>query len=215
AATNRNLGEMIRNQTFREDLYYRLQVIEVHVPPLRERREEIPVLTEYFLQRYAERYGRPHRRPSAVLENLLATHPWPGNVRELENLIKRFVILQDEALVLSELQRTHTPVTPLPAAPQAPPPQSEPAPQPPPPGAAMHAESAPAPADAEEAPASTNGASLPELAREAAMRAERSAIQIALDRYHWNRRKAAQHLGVSYKTLLNKMKECGIAEAKV
>ena len=75
AATNRNLGEMIRNQTFREDLYYRLQVIEVHVPPLRERREEIPPLTEYFLQRYAERYGRPLRRPSKGLETLLATYP--------------------------------------------------------------------------------------------------------------------------------------------
>jgi DNA-binding NtrC family response regulator len=67
----------------------------------------------------------------------------------------------------------------------------------------------------DEAVGGTNGSSLPELAREAAMRAERSAIQIALDRFHWNRRKAAQHLGVSYKTLLNKMKECGIAEAKL
>jgi len=78
------------------------------------------------------------------------------------------------------------------------------------------AESAQAPVEVDEVPATTtNGSSLPELAREAAMRAERSAIQIALDRFHWNRRKAAQHLGVSYKTLLNKMKECGIAEAKM
>jgi two-component system response regulator AtoC len=217
AATNRNLGEMIRDQKFREDLYYRLQVIEVHVPPLRERREEIPLLTEYFLQRYAERYGRPLRRPSKVLENLLATHPWPGNVRELENIIKRFVILQDEGLVLSELQRTHTPSTPLPTAPQAPPPIAiaEPAAAPPPVSAAAHVDSPAAPAEAEELTTATNGSSLPELAREAAMRAERSAIQIALDRFHWNRRKAAQHLGVSYKTLLNKMKECGIAEAKL
>ncbi|HEY7474859.1 MAG TPA: sigma-54 dependent transcriptional regulator, partial [Vicinamibacterales bacterium] len=123
AATNRNLGEMITRQTFREDLYYRLQVIEVHVPPLRERREEIPLLTEYFLQRYAERYGRPLRRPSSVLDELLATHPWPGNVRELENVIKRLVILQDEALVLSELQRSHTPMPSTPImAPSAPPP---------------------------------------------------------------------------------------------
>jgi two-component system, NtrC family, response regulator AtoC len=213
AATNRNLGEMITRQAFREDLYYRLQVIEVHVPPLRERREEIPLFTEYFLQRYAERYGRPLRRPSSGLENLLATHPWPGNVRELENVIKRLVILQDEALVLSELQRTHTPgpLTPI-VAPSAPPPmETAPVAASAPPAQ----ESSAAPADADEPAAATNGSSLPELAREAAMRAERSAIQIALDRFHWNRRKAAQHLGVSYKTLLNKMKECGIAEAKV
>jgi DNA-binding NtrC family response regulator len=213
AATNRNLGEMITRQMFREDLYYRLQVIEVHVPPLRERREEIPLLTEYFLNRYAERYGRPLRRPSAALENLLATHPWPGNVRELENIIKRLVILQDEALVLSELQRTHTPAPSAPIAAASSPPPVETAP------AAVSApaatESAAAPADADELAPTTNGSSLPELAREAAMRAERSAIQIALDRFHWNRRKAAQHLGVSYKTLLNKMKECGIAEAKM
>jgi DNA-binding NtrC family response regulator len=215
AATNRNLGEMIRNATFREDLYYRLQVIEVHVPPLRERREEIPLFTEYFHQRYAERYGRPMRRPSKVLEDLFASHPWPGNVRELENVIKRFVILQDEALVMAELQKTHTPATPLPVAPQAPPPVAEPVV----PAAAGVPASAPAEiaaaASDEEVSAVTNGSSLPELAREAAMRAERSAIQIALDRFHWNRRKAAQHLGVSYKTLLNKMKECGIAEAKM
>ncbi|MGE5836243.1 MAG: sigma-54-dependent transcriptional regulator [Acidobacteriota bacterium] len=213
AATNRNLGEMITRQAFREDLYYRLQVIEVHVPPLRERREEIPLLTEYFLQRYAERYGRPLRRPSPVLDNLLSTHPWPGNVRELENIIKRLVILQDEALVLSELQRTHTPAPSAPiAAPSSPPPvETAPAAV----SAPAATESAAAPADTDELAPGSNGSSLPELAREAAMRAERSAIQIALDRFHWNRRKAAQHLGVSYKTLLNKMKECGIAEAKM
>jgi two-component system, NtrC family, response regulator AtoC len=212
AATNRNLGEMITRQAFREDLYYRLQVIEVHVPPLRERREEIPLLTEYFLQRYAERYGRPLRRPSSVLDELLATHPWPGNVRELENVIKRLVILQDEALVLSELQRSHTPMPSTPImAPSAPPPMETA------PAAAIAPPSheAPAAADVDDLATAANGSSLPELAREAAMRAERSAIQIALDRFHWNRRKAAQHLGVSYKTLLNKMKECGIAEAKM
>ena len=216
AATNRNLGEMIRNQTFREDLYYRLQVIEVHVPPLRERREEIPLFTEYFLQRYAERYGRPHRRPSKMLDDLLASNPWPGNVRELENVIKRFVILQDEALVMAELQRTHTPAPPpVSMATQAPPQVAEPVPAAVAAPASLPVEQHTPGASDDDAAAATNGSSLPELAREAAMRAERSAIQIALDRFHWNRRKAAQHLGVSYKTLLNKMKECGIAEAKL
>src|SRR5690606_15858271 len=102
---NRDLDAMMRAGTFREDLYYRLQVIELHVPPLRERREEIPQLIEFFLVKYSERYGRPLKRPSEPLRETLLHYQWPGNVRELENVIKRFVILQDEALVLAELKR--------------------------------------------------------------------------------------------------------------
>ena len=105
AATNRDLDAMMRAGTFREDLYYRLQVIELHVPPLRERREEIPQLIEFFLVRYSERYGRPLKRPSDPLRDSLLNYPWPGNVRELENVVKRFVILQEEGLVMAELKR--------------------------------------------------------------------------------------------------------------
>ena len=101
----RSRGDDARRDSFREDLYYRLQVIELHVPPLRERREEIPQLIEFFLVKYSERYGRPLRRPSEPLRDALLNYAWPGNVRELENVIKRFVILQDEALVLAELKR--------------------------------------------------------------------------------------------------------------
>ena len=108
AATNRDLEAMMRAGSFREDLYYRLQVIELHVPPLRERREEIPQLIEFFLVKYSERYGRPLRRPSEALRETLLNYPWPGNVRELENVIKRFVILQDEGLVLAELKRARS-----------------------------------------------------------------------------------------------------------
>ena len=77
---------MIRSGQFREDLYYRLQVIEIRVPPLRERREEIPALVEFFLRRYAERYGRPLLKPSPAVLPALITYHWPGNVRELENI---------------------------------------------------------------------------------------------------------------------------------
>jgi DNA-binding NtrC family response regulator len=246
AATNRDIEAMMRAGTFREDLYYRLQVIELHIPPLRERKEEIPQLIEFFLVKYSERYGRPLRRPSEPLRDTLLNYAWPGNVRELENVIKRFVILQDEGLVLAELKRarahaesalprgvaaapppatsppSYTPVAPpqsvAPVAPAPPPPAAAPpvlAATPAP--AAPAAAAAVAVADTDEEPAAetaaTNGPiSLPELAREAAMRAERAAIQQALDRFRWNRRKAADYLGVSYKTLLNKMKECGISE---
>ena len=105
AATNRDLESMMRAGTFREDLYYRLQVIEIHVPPLRERLEEIPALVEFFLARYTRVFRRPAVRPSQVLMEALLDYTWPGNIRELENMMKRFVVLQDEALVLGELIR--------------------------------------------------------------------------------------------------------------
>jgi two-component system, NtrC family, response regulator AtoC len=215
AATNRDLEAMMRAGSFREDLYYRLQVIELYVPPLRERREEIPQLIEFFLVKYSERYGRPLRRPSDALLETLLNYSWPGNVRELENVIKRFVILQDEGLVLAELKRARANAettarlapsqAPAAVQPPAPPPVAT---SPPPPTAPAEAE----PHAEGEPAADASPVSLPELAREAAMRAERAAIQQALDRFRWNRRKAADSLGVSYKTLLNKMKECGISE---
>ena len=99
---------MMRQGTFREDLYYRLQVIEVHVPPLRERREEIPQLIEFFLLKFASVYHRPPVRPSLVLQEALLSYEWPGNIRELENMMKRLVVLQDETLILAELGRLRT-----------------------------------------------------------------------------------------------------------
>jgi two-component system response regulator AtoC len=105
AATNRDLELMMRHGTFREDLYYRLQVIEVHVPPLRERREEIPQLIEFFLLKFSSVYHRPATRPSLVLQEALLSYEWPGNIRELENIMKRLVVLQDETLILAELGR--------------------------------------------------------------------------------------------------------------
>jgi two-component system response regulator AtoC len=200
AATNRDLGTMLRAGQFREDLYYRLQVIEIRVPPLRERREEIPALLEFFLRRFSERYGRPILRPSASVQKALAEYPWPGNVRELENTVKRFVILRDEGMLLADLRREPlvepAAPSPIPAAPPAAPPVGVP-----------RASTPPVAADSE---AVRRHGKLPELARAAAMTAETEAIQQTLDRFRWNRRKAAQQLGVSYKTLLNKMKECGI-----
>ncbi|HYU78912.1 MAG TPA: sigma-54 dependent transcriptional regulator [Vicinamibacterales bacterium] len=237
AATNRDLEAMMRAGSFREDLYYRLQVIEIFIPPLRERRDEINQFIEFFLVKYSERYGRPLRKPSDALRDALLKYGWPGNVRELENVIKRFVILQDESLVLAELKRARAvaadaaaapplpvPQTPISSAAAAipppmhtPPPAPVPAPAPPPAVAVPVAEAPGSNGNGEEdivaeAAGAAGSVSLPELAREAAMKAERAAIQQALDRFRWNRRKAADFLGVSYKTLLNKMKECGISE---
>ncbi|MGH7278292.1 MAG: sigma-54-dependent transcriptional regulator, partial [Candidatus Rokuibacteriota bacterium] len=98
AATNRDLAELIRQEKFREDLFYRLNVIQVVLPPLRERREDIPALAEHFLARSAGRLGRELRLSPEALERLLR-YPWPGNVRELENAMERAAILARESTV--------------------------------------------------------------------------------------------------------------------
>src|SRR4029079_13758796 len=108
AATNRDLEQMMRQGTVREDLYYTLQVDEVHIPPLRERSEEIPQLIEFFLMKFASVYHRPAVRPSLVLHEALLSYEWPRKIRQLENMMKRYVVLQDEALILSELHRLRT-----------------------------------------------------------------------------------------------------------
>jgi len=226
AATNRDLEQMMRQGTFREDLYYRLQVIEVHVPPLRERREEIPQLIEFFLLKFASVYHRPPTRPSLVLQEALLSYEWPGNLRELENMMKRLVVLQDETLILAELGRLRTAranaesehAERIAAAPTQQMPQSVPMSRPmaaaPPPAYATPAPApAPPPGDGIAAAMGADGVNLQELARSAAMGAEKEAIQHALERFRWNRRKTAEYLQVSYKTLLNKMKECGISES--
>jgi two-component system response regulator AtoC len=221
AATNRDLEGMLTRSEFREDLYYRLKVIEINVPPLRDRKDEIPQLLEFFTAKFAKRYNRkePALTPSFV--EALTNYSWPGNVRELENVVKRFVILQDEGLLLRELQssarRAQT------AAATAPPPTERLMPL----AAAAAAPAPPETSDEEIADEvvvpvareNGNGAlppegpqSLAEVARQAMLKAERDLIIPTLRRVHWNRRKAAPLLGISYKTLLNKIKEQGIVQ---
>jgi two-component system response regulator AtoC len=223
AATNRDLEQMMLKGDFREDLYYRLKVIEAFVPPLRERRDEIPHLTDFFIAKYLQRYNRPVRPLSTELRQMFLSYDWPGNVRELENMIKRFVILQDEALVIRELTKPRT-VFAFPSA-GAPPPGTEPVAAQPAPVVPVAAAPASPPVGMPEpddddgaedevpvaaASSASDGRRLADVAREAALAAERVAISDTLRQVHWNRRKAAQILGVSYKTLLNKIKETGI-----
>ena len=217
AATNRDLEQMMLKGDFREDLYYRLKVIDAFVPPLRERPDEIPQLTDFFIAKYSQRYNRPVRPLSTELRQMFMSYDWPGNVRELENMIKRFVILQDEAMVVRELSKPRpvlaSAAAPISAAAEPGASTSTPSSGAPPPVGM------PEPDDDDEAEdeapvaaagASTDGRRLADVAREAALAAERVAISDTLRQVHWNRRKAAQILGVSYKTLLNKIKETGI-----
>ena len=103
AATNVDVQEAMRTGRFREDLYYRLNVLSIVVPPLRERTAEIPLLFRHFLEKYSEKFGKPSPGPSKHLLDAAVNYPWPGNLRELENFVKRYVILEDDEGSLREL----------------------------------------------------------------------------------------------------------------
>jgi transcriptional regulator with PAS, ATPase and Fis domain len=105
AATNINMQEAIQNGSFREDLFYRLNAFTVQTPPLRERRQEIEILVSHFLQEFSIKYALEVPRYSPRLMAACMAYPWPGNLRELGNFVKRFVVLQDEELAISELEQ--------------------------------------------------------------------------------------------------------------
>jgi two-component system response regulator AtoC len=228
AATNRHLEAMLERAEFREDLYYRLKVIEIVVPPLRERSDELPRLVEFFVDKYAKRYNRSEPSLSNGLRDAMRRHSWPGNIRELENVVKRFVILQDESLLQFDLRdadrvRAGGATSPSAAASAAARPSGSDE-------ALPQANAHPLAAGTANSGAGLNGShtphasanlpvgasanlpvvSLAEAARAAAIEAERNLLIPTLHRVHWNRRKAAPLLGISYNTLLNKIKEHGI-----
>jgi two-component system response regulator AtoC len=182
-ATNQRLEEMVREKTFREDLFFRLNVVNVAIPPLRERREEIPQLVEHFLKRFQVRYGKPPIDLSGRLMRAFQEYPFPGNVRELENMIKRIVVLESEDSILAELSRA--------------------------PGGTQSGRSSLLDW-IEEVEETAGEIPLREVGRRAALEAEREAIGRALHHTNWNRKQAAQILGVSYKTLLQKIRGCGL-----
>jgi len=103
AATNVDVHEAMKDGRFREDLYYRLNVLSILVPPLRERTAEIPLLFRHFLEKYSEKFGKGPMQPSKHLLDAALNYPWPGNLRELENFVKRYVILEDDEGSLREL----------------------------------------------------------------------------------------------------------------
>jgi two-component system response regulator PilR (NtrC family) len=102
SATNQNLQEKVKSGEFREDLYYRLNVIPITLPPLRKRKEDIPVLAEYFIQKYSTEFGKEVKKISPYALQLLMKYPFPGNVRELENIIERSVALETGNIILPE-----------------------------------------------------------------------------------------------------------------
>ncbi|HEV8524660.1 MAG TPA: sigma-54 dependent transcriptional regulator [Terriglobales bacterium] len=185
SATNKPLERAVEDGVFREDLFYRLNVVTIHIPPLRERREEIPVFLDFFLRKYSEYYGKQPAPFSDYAVGRMMEYSWPGNIRELENLVKRYVIVGNEPQIIRELS-THKPI--MSSLPGSKTPEQAPEPATPP------------------IPIEMTMPSLLEIGKRAAMQAEREAIERVLAQTRWNRRQAAKILKISYKALLNKLK---------
>ncbi|HEX2195054.1 MAG TPA: sigma-54 dependent transcriptional regulator [Candidatus Limnocylindria bacterium] len=197
AATNRHLAEDVDEGRFREDLYYRLNVIHIHMPPLRERMDDLPLLVEHFLAKYR---WRPDAIPTTISEEAMArlmSHDWPGNVRELENAIERAVVLSRGQPIMPE----HLPLAESPAV------------------AGGKARSRRAAAAAEQAVeaadrlgADGNGAGDRGTFKDAVEALEKRLIAEALERHGGNRSKAAEELGIYRRLLYTKMREYGLGE---
>jgi two-component system response regulator AtoC len=189
AATNRNLEEAVADGTFREDLYYRLNVVTVHLPPLRDRREAVPLLVEQFLQKNNEQYRKNVTQLSPETMEIFTKYHWPGNVRELENLVRRMVVLGNEDAVVEEIKLTGS-------RQQAREETSE----------SLDLGALGADFSSEQ------GIDLKAISRRAAQLAEKGVIEKVLQETRWNRKEAAQRLQISYKALLYKMKENGLSQ---
>jgi len=178
-ATNKNIEEGVKNGRFREDLYYRLNVVNITIPPLRERREEIPIFVEYFLDKFSKKYQKKVNSLSDKMMKVFSQHHWLGNVRELENVIQRLIVLGNEKAIIEELT----------------------------PG--IKIDSIPGQKN-KMVPTKKSWPSLKEVYRNAIKKAESEIILKALETTNWNRKKAANILEINYKTLLYKIKECGL-----
>ena len=223
AATNKDLPKACAEGHFRDDLFFRLNVVSIDLPPLRERRDEITVLTEYFLRKYSAEYSRPYSEVSPETMQLFMDYAWPGNIRELQNLVRRIVVLGTESPVRKEIglgfpvaarraTSLSTPAAEAAAVPPAPPHFNGSS------HAPAAAVAAPPAATAAVAPAPVAAAvdgntSLKDVSRIAAREAEKVLILRMLQQTRWNRKETAQMLGISYKALLYKIKDAGLDKA--
>lgn len=189
-ATNARLWDKVQKGTFRKDLYYRLNVMQIEVPPLRKRKEDVPLLIHYFQNKYCFEYKKePLEIPPEVYKTMIS-YSWPGNIRELENIIRRAIAISDWDFVVEELKRKETgPEITQEAAKDADPYALE--------------------FDNEQLLRlfKDNNFSLKKISKEYLAKVERGVIIKTLKDTHWNRKKAAQLLDVSYKTLINRIDE--------
>jgi len=179
-ATNRQLGAEVEAGTFREDLFYRINVVEIQLPPLEQRREDIPELIRYFLDYYNEKFNRQVCPLSDPVVQILQNYEWPGNTRQLENLIKQYVVLGSEdsivceCLSVSNRNRSN-----------------------------LYTEIG-----------SGGSISLKTVTRNAVHALEREIILKALQAHHWNRKRTAKALSISYGALLYKIRQAGLPSAR-
>ncbi len=171
-ATNRNLEKALENQTIRDDLYYRLNEITIHLPPLRERRMDINLLIDHFLNKYNQIYNKEIHNLSPHSMKILQECHWPGNVRQLENLVKQVVVRENEGVIPEILKMTSVQVE-----------------------------------EEISAAAKEKPYSLKKRISETVAREEKRLIAEVLHKTNWNRRKAAEILEISYRSLLYKIKE--------
>jgi len=195
AATNHDLGQSIQDGKFREDLYYRLNIIKIYIKPLRERPEDIPHLIDYYLKEYSLLYNTNNLvQPSKQVIAALASYSWPGNVRELQNVLKRMLVLGDAEKIIDELNHRG--------------------------GVQSSADSSPAKSDTASFSdiLDLQGSNSPDnetfslkaIRKVAIDRVEKEIISHVLDKTDWNRSKATKILKISYKTLLYKISDLGI-----
>lgn len=184
-ATNKNMEEAVKNGQFREDLYYRLNVVNITIPPLRERKEEIPIFVEYFIDKYGKKYNKKINSLSDETMRRLLAHHWLGNVRELENMIQRYTVFGNEEAILEGLSNQTQQDLPQEREGQS--------------------------------FSKKDSLSLKRVVSDTVMEAESKAIRDALEFTHWNRKKAAKMLDISYRALLYKMNKIkrGIDENEV
>jgi two-component system response regulator AtoC len=180
SSTTRNLEEEMRCGRFREELYYRINGVNLRLSPLRQRMDDFSGLLDFFLKKYASLFGRPEPQLSSATMDLLSAHCWPGNVRELENVARKIVALGNEQLAVADISSGIAPAV------------------------------AQSSAHLSSKTGYSTGQSLKEVSREASRRAEREIILKHLDRTHWNRKKTARDLQISYKALLYKLKQFGL-----
>src|SRR6266446_5335550 len=175
-STSRNLEKEIEAGRFRRELYFRINGVILRLPPLRERKEDIPALLESFFLKHSSELKKNIPELNSDAHALLDSYDWPGNIRELENVVKKIVAVGDPVLALADLRATRVAIQ-------------------------VNDES-------------WRGSSLKVASRAASRRTERELIQKALEVTHWNRKRAAQDLQISYKSLLYKIKQTGLEGKK-
>lgn len=201
ATTNRKLEESVERKEFRQDLFFRLNVVPVHVPPLRERSQDVPFLADQFRQRFARKHGARVRGITEECTQALLTHDWPGNVRELQNIIERGVILCGEDEML---EPNHIGLDSSPTFKSSPDSASAPGMTVPSPADQISLPASPPQQPQESESLSSEGTFLP------LSDLEKQHILAALEQTRGNRTHAARMLGISIRTLRNKLNEYGM-----